>query len=306
MRRPSFAGASSVCQGDEGAQRSGHAGCLTRIFTAKFWSRSLGSAATSSTSTRPNEDASAERTDAAVNAGEPCATAAGEDAMCTQSGQATRMAEGRSVAADTPVSSHTAELLHVDDSVILADAELLANLQAATAMCGPGAAPRLPARLRLLFRATRDGPTDDAFHAKCDGHGATFSLVRSKKGNVFGGFSALPWAADSEAGYQRDPDAFIFSLRGPQARPGAPLRLNFANTSEKAVYHGQSYGPCFGKRAMELSGKMGKENAGRSVLPDHYALVSAAAAGETWLRMGRLAETALMASALRACLCHRL
>ena len=47
-------------------------------------------------------------------------------------------------------------------------------------------------RLRLLFRASRDGFAANTFHEKCDNKGATIVLVQS--GNyVFGGFTEKSW-----------------------------------------------------------------------------------------------------------------
>ena len=44
----------------------------------------------------------------------------------------------------------------------------------------------------LLFRASRDGFTAQAFHAKCDNKGPTVTIVKSGN-NIFGGFTENPW-----------------------------------------------------------------------------------------------------------------
>ena len=43
-----------------------------------------------------------------------------------------------------------------------------------------------------LFRATRDGFTAQAFHAKCDSKGPTVTIVKSGN-NIFGGFTENSW-----------------------------------------------------------------------------------------------------------------
>jgi len=56
----------------------------------------------------------------------------------------------------------------------------------------------LPADLeggwRLLFRASRDGFTNEAFHSRCDNKGPTITIVKSGR-NIFGGFTELSWAS---------------------------------------------------------------------------------------------------------------
>ena len=44
----------------------------------------------------------------------------------------------------------------------------------------------------LLFRASRDGFTTQAFHAKCDNKGPTVTIVKSGN-NIFGGFTENSW-----------------------------------------------------------------------------------------------------------------
>ena len=45
---------------------------------------------------------------------------------------------------------------------------------------------------QLLFRASRDGFSADAFHSRCDNKGATVTIVLSEN-NIFGGFTEQPW-----------------------------------------------------------------------------------------------------------------
>ena len=62
----------------------------------------------------------------------------------------------------------------------------------------------------LLYRATSDGFTYSAFHNKCDGKGATISLIKSEDGLVFGGYASKSWNSGNT--HISDPNAFLFSV----------------------------------------------------------------------------------------------
>src|SRR5690606_19285236 len=55
----------------------------------------------------------------------------------------------------------------------------------------------------LLYRGTRDGFSDQDFHAKCDGKKETLIIVKSTNGNIFGGYTSLAW--DQSNLYKSDP-----------------------------------------------------------------------------------------------------
>ena len=93
----------------------------------------------------------------------------------------------------------------------------------------------------LLYRATRDGFTGQAFHAKCDGKGNTISIIKNNLNNVFGGFASSAW--NSAGQYINDPNAFLFSLR----RGGVSYKDKFAvKDAVHALLGNASYGPTFG------------------------------------------------------------
>ncbi len=151
--------------------------------------------------------------------------------------------------------------------MILADVALVADLQRVR---GDAAAKKLS----LLYRGSRDGFTAAAFHAKCDGRSATLTVVRSKKGNVFGGYALVPWGVGNVT--KQDASAYVFSLRGPRAPAGTPLRMN-SKSDASAVYHYARYGPIFGGgHDLIIRTDMQKESSG-STSPGSYAMVSARA-----------------------------
>ncbi|ETO18936.1 hypothetical protein RFI_18307, partial [Reticulomyxa filosa] len=99
-------------------------------------------------------------------------------------------------------------------------------------------------RWKLLFRASKDGFGCSQFHAKCDNKGTTVTIVQSTIGNVFGGYTVLPWQASGGA-YQQDAKAFIFLLRSTNPTYKKPQKWT-CKVGSNAVYHSSSYGPVFG------------------------------------------------------------
>jgi len=110
--------------------------------------------------------------------------------------------------------------------------------------------------LKMIFRASKKGYACTAFHARCDNKAPTITVVKSKNGNVFGGFTTVPWGQSNT--YRLDKYAFIFLLRKKESKhkkkkeskkkkrsEEPPVKWKVTNASN-AVYHGSSYGPVFG------------------------------------------------------------
>ncbi|CAM9194765.1 unnamed protein product [Ectocarpus sp. 12 AP-2014] len=84
-----------------------------------------------------------------------------------------------------------------------------------------GWCPGRPGGLALLYRASRDGWTGDAFHARCgDDSPLTISLYRiqaqgaNTNDSVVGGFSSVPWTTrPSEYCCVASPGSFLFMLK---------------------------------------------------------------------------------------------
>jgi hypothetical protein len=91
---------------------------------------------------------------------------------------------------------------------------------------------------RLIYRATKDGFNAKAFHSKCDGKYLTLTLVKTKEGYIFGGYSEREWASDGSEKY--DIKTKIFSLAN---KNNEPLRLEMKNNLIKCD---SNYGPIFG------------------------------------------------------------
>ena len=94
---------------------------------------------------------------------------------------------------------------------------------------------------RLLYRGSRDGMTAEAFHRLCDDQGATVTVIRSKKGYVFGGYTAVTWKGTNN--YSADASAFIYTLSNPVNQPAKYVpRPGISH----AILCNRSIGPTFG------------------------------------------------------------
>jgi hypothetical protein len=98
-------------------------------------------------------------------------------------------------------------------------------------------------RLKLLYRASRDGFETSAFHDRCNGHSNTVTLVSSSKGWIFGGYTPLPWS--SREGASSDPSlrSCIFTIKNPHNLAPRIFKLK---QQENAIYNHLKYGPRFG------------------------------------------------------------
>lgn len=62
---------------------------------------------------------------------------------------------------------------------------------------------------KLLYKATRDGDSEDEFHSKCDNINNTLVIIKTKENNIIGGFTTTLWNCIN--GYNYDDYAFLFS-----------------------------------------------------------------------------------------------
>jgi hypothetical protein len=95
----------------------------------------------------------------------------------------------------------------------------------------------------LLYRGTRDGQTNKAFHSKCDEKGCTLTVIETTCGKVFGGYSNTAWSSTCvNKGANK---AFLFELSGGGILSPDKMKLKDAN-DECAINCGDIRGPIFG------------------------------------------------------------
>ena len=98
----------------------------------------------------------------------------------------------------------------------------------------------------LLYQASKDGFGVSSFHGRCHGKGSSLTIVETKSGNVFGGYSSTSWY--NSGGYRASSGAFLFRLR-PSMK-----RYDLINSkATNAIYTHSSYGPTFGNHDIYMN-----------------------------------------------------
>jgi len=91
----------------------------------------------------------------------------------------------------------------------------------------------------LLYQAAKDGFGVSSFHGRTHGKGSSVTIVETKSGNVFGGYSYTSWY--NSGSWRTSPGSFLFRLR-------PSMKVYDLKSSHKsyAIYTHGSYGPMFG------------------------------------------------------------
>jgi len=101
-----------------------------------------------------------------------------------------------------------------------------------------------------LFIASQDGKTGENFHSKCDGKGPTLTVIQTKDGHVFGGFTSRSWNGNQKWACYAADSAWLFKLRSD--RENVHKRIDIKPDQRRyAVYDGnfkgRKSGPIFGE-----------------------------------------------------------
>jgi hypothetical protein len=92
-------------------------------------------------------------------------------------------------------------------------------------------------KYNLLFRASENNYRAANFHTKCDGRNNTLTIVETKNGRIFGGFTDASWNQNN-SNYSSGSNGFIFSLDN--------YDIYYNSNSSYNIYSHSSYGPYFG------------------------------------------------------------
>ncbi|CAF0959568.1 unnamed protein product [Adineta steineri] len=98
-------------------------------------------------------------------------------------------------------------------------------------------------RWELIYQATRDGFSGDAFHSRCDNKGPTMTIIQSDNNYIFGGYTSVSWT--SSEGWLNDGTAFLFTLTNPHNIPPTKYTI-MSDLATRAIYNYSGYGPMFG------------------------------------------------------------
>jgi hypothetical protein len=102
----------------------------------------------------------------------------------------------------------------------------------------------------LIYRASRDGRSAEAFHTKCDNKSKTLTVVKTTEGYIFGGYAEQAW--DSSNQFKFDPNAVMFTLVNLSSVPDITFEWESINDT-KGIYCHSSYGPTFLDKQENLS-----------------------------------------------------
>ena len=81
-------------------------------------------------------------------------------------------------------------------------------------------------KTKLLYRASENGYSSSSFHSLCDNQGKTITIIKSGFGNIFGGYTNIPWK--SYGGYKSDQGkSFIFLLHSNDQSQQCPKIWNY-------------------------------------------------------------------------------
>ena len=95
-------------------------------------------------------------------------------------------------------------------------------------------------KFKLLYRGSRDGFAASDFHSKCDNISKTVTVVKSRNGNIFGGYTDQCW--DLSNSFKIDNNAFIYSLVNLN---NSPIKIACSH-GQNAIYCAPDSGPTFG------------------------------------------------------------
>ena len=102
---------------------------------------------------------------------------------------------------------------------------------------------------QLLYRGSRDGFKAQDFHEKCDRQGKTLVVVRSQKGNIFGGFSDIEWRSRNHKVHDTARKSFLFVVRDHDK---TVVKLPMREEKTKEIQDFSTEGPTFGSSDLRI------------------------------------------------------
>ncbi|GBB89406.1 hypothetical protein RclHR1_16090003 [Rhizophagus clarus] len=101
----------------------------------------------------------------------------------------------------------------------------------------------IPYRFKLLYRASINGNTSGAFHAKCDNKGATLVVIKMENSNqIAGGYNPVSW--DTTSNWRSTGDSFIYLFTDRNNLNSA--NVSYSNGDAYSIGCNADKGPVFG------------------------------------------------------------
>ena len=95
--------------------------------------------------------------------------------------------------------------------------------------------------MQLIYRGTRDGMTSNNFRNKCVNQGATITLIKNAKNNIFGGYASISW--ENRDIWANAPGSFLFTLTNIyNIKPTKFSSQNKGQEIGNFSYHGPNFG----------------------------------------------------------------
>jgi hypothetical protein len=96
------------------------------------------------------------------------------------------------------------------------------------------------------------------------------TLIRDLNGNIFGGFTPIPWESPFSAKRKEDSTGktFLFTRKNPWNCPPTTFRL--INPSSTAIRVDRKKGPCFGDCEICISDECGKKGSESGTIGTRY------------------------------------
>ncbi|KAG2392708.1 hypothetical protein C9374_011433 [Naegleria lovaniensis] len=97
----------------------------------------------------------------------------------------------------------------------------------------------------LLYRGSQDGFTAQSFHAKCDSHTPTLTIIKTSGHDpqIFGGYTTQTWNPVN-GNYKRDSESFIFKYHDSKCM--FEILPNSDSSTGEAIYAMPNNLTCFG------------------------------------------------------------
>ena len=93
-------------------------------------------------------------------------------------------------------------------------------------------------KIRLLYRASRDGDISKTFHKLCDNKQNVLIIIKSDIGYIFGGYSKIGFKTSKNWDGEKDNLSFLFSIDLKRIYPAIKDKNTIINSDE-------TYGLCF-------------------------------------------------------------
>jgi hypothetical protein len=101
----------------------------------------------------------------------------------------------------------------------------------------------IPYKFNLLYRASRDGNTVEAFHSRCDNKGATIAVAKvANSEQIVGGYNPFYW--DLNSSWMSTFDSFIYFFA--DMRNIRTAKVSYSNGNPYSIGNDPNFGPVFG------------------------------------------------------------